>query len=139
MTSDLTNLLENPAQVEQLPPETIPPLLAALSALQGALAARLLTVPMGREGQPGASDGEPKLLTLPEVAALLGVPAGYAYELARRGEIPTVRFGKYVRVSASAVREWVARRQEKGRDTAVSSPYSKRHDRRRAAPATGAR
>lgn len=132
VTSDLTNLLENPAQVEQLPPETIPPLLVALSTLQGALAARLLRVAVRQEGQPGSPGGEPKLLSVPEAAALLGVPAGYAYELARRGEIPTVRFGKYVRVSASALREWVARRQEKGRDTTVSSAYSSQRTRRNA-------
>lgn len=138
VTSDLTNLLENPAQVEQLPLETIAPLLAALSALQGALAARLLRVSRRHEDQPGGPDGEPKLLSVPEAAALLGVPAGYAYALARRGEIPTVRFGKYVRVSAAALREWTER-QQNGRDTAASSPYSKRRDRRRAAPASGAR
>ena len=33
-------------------------------------------------------------LTVPEVAKLLGISRNYAYELARRGEIPVIRFGK---------------------------------------------
>ncbi|MFQ5945838.1 MAG: helix-turn-helix domain-containing protein [Anaerolineae bacterium] len=30
------------------------------------------------------------------------------YELARRGEIPSVRFGRHVRVPASGFRQWIA-------------------------------
>ena len=33
-------------------------------------------------------------LTVPEVAELLGISRNFAYELARRGEIPVIRFGK---------------------------------------------
>ena len=33
-------------------------------------------------------------LTVPEVAKLLGISRNYAYELARRGEIPVIRIGK---------------------------------------------
>jgi excisionase family DNA binding protein len=33
-------------------------------------------------------------LTIPEVADLLGISRNFAYELARRGEIPVIRFGK---------------------------------------------
>jgi excisionase family DNA binding protein len=40
------------------------------------------------------------LLTLPDVAKILKIPESKAYELARRGELPTVAIpgGKYVRV-----------------------------------------
>lgn len=33
-------------------------------------------------------------LTIPEVAELLGISRNFAYELARRGEIPVISFGK---------------------------------------------
>ena len=32
--------------------------------------------------------------TIPEAAALLGFSRNFGYELARRGEIPIIRFGK---------------------------------------------
>jgi excisionase family DNA binding protein len=54
-------------------------------------------------------NSQDRLLTIPQVAARLGVPAGYAYELARRGEIPTVRFGKYVRVRSADLQSWIDR------------------------------
>jgi excisionase family DNA binding protein len=33
-------------------------------------------------------------ITVPEAAAMLGLSRNFAYELARRGEIPVIRFGK---------------------------------------------
>jgi excisionase family DNA binding protein len=48
-----------------------------------------------------------QLLTLPQVAERLTIPETYAYELARRGTLPVVRLGKYVRVSLAELETWV--------------------------------
>lgn len=56
---------------------------------------------------------EPRLLTLPQVAERLSVPKSYAYELARRGHLPTIRFGKYIRVLASDLEKWVEQREDR--------------------------
>lgn len=35
-------------------------------------------------------------LTVPEAAEMLGISRNYGYELVRRGELPSVRFGKRI-------------------------------------------
>lgn len=42
---------------------------------------------------------ERQTLTVPEVAALLGVSLGAAYKAIQRGEIPSIRVGKRVLVN----------------------------------------
>jgi len=46
-----------------------------------------------------------------EVARVLGVPLTQARELGRRGELPVVHVGRYVRVRAGALAEWMALRE----------------------------
>ena len=53
------------------------------------------------------------LLTLPQVADMLAIPEGRAYELARQGKLPSLRIGKYVRVSGEQLAEF-QRRQALG-------------------------
>jgi excisionase family DNA binding protein len=48
------------------------------------------------------------LLTAQQVAVLLQVPKARVYELAREGLIPAVRLGRQIRVSASALDDWIA-------------------------------
>ncbi len=51
------------------------------------------------------------LLLRPEDAAReLGIGRSKTYELLRRGEIPSIRIGRSVRVPAAQLREWIARR-----------------------------
>jgi excisionase family DNA binding protein len=40
----------------------------------------------------------PELLRVEEVALYLGISKGLAYELARRGELPSVRLGRLLRI-----------------------------------------
>lgn len=48
------------------------------------------------------------LLTAEDVAQILRVPRTFVYELARRGELPTVRVGeRYVRFRDDALRRWI--------------------------------
>jgi len=50
------------------------------------------------------------LLLRPEEAAReLGIGRSKTYDLLRRGEIPSIRIGRSVRVHASKLREWIER------------------------------
>lgn len=48
-----------------------------------------------------------RLLTIPQMAELLAIPPGHAYDLARRDVLPVVRFGKYVRVTQASLTKWI--------------------------------
>jgi len=53
-----------------------------------------------------------RLLTVDDVADLLGVPRTLVYSLARRGELPSVRIGaRYIRFRTEALEAWVAQHE----------------------------
>jgi excisionase family DNA binding protein len=52
---------------------------------------------------PGRPRIERLTLTVDEVAVALGISRSSAYECAKRGEIPTVRFGRRIVVPRNAV------------------------------------
>jgi excisionase family DNA binding protein len=54
-----------------------------------------------------ASDEQPLLISVEQAARLLGLSRGKAYELAARGDLPVVRFGKSVRVHRDRLAAWV--------------------------------
>lgn len=50
------------------------------------------------------------LLLRPEEAAReLGIGRSKTYDLLRRGEIPSIRIGRSVRIPASKLRDWIER------------------------------
>jgi excisionase family DNA binding protein len=49
-----------------------------------------------------------RVLTINEVAALLRISRGSAYEAAKRGEIPTIRIGRRLLVLADAFERMLA-------------------------------
>lgn len=51
-----------------------------------------------------------RLLTADEVAKLLRLPRSWVYEASRKGEIPTVRLGRYYRYSLPAIQAWIEER-----------------------------
>ena len=117
----LDALAASPELAGELSANLAAALLAKLVGAQTALLGRLLAG-SGNGTHPGSAP-EP-LLKIPDVAKRLDVPTAFAYELARRGEIPTVRIGKkYVRVSSAALEKWMA---ECGLDTRVPSAYTTR-------------
>jgi excisionase family DNA binding protein len=61
----------------------------------------------------GAPEVSPRrlVLTVPEVAAELQIPASTVYDLIRRGEIPSVRVGKRIRVPKRRLEDWINGRQ----------------------------
>jgi excisionase family DNA binding protein len=50
-------------------------------------------------------DKLPYFLDIEEAAALIGIGKSTAYDAARRGDIPTVRFGRRLRVPRAALLE----------------------------------
>lgn len=48
---------------------------------------------------------EPDFITVPEFARRVSISTGQAYAMAARGEIPSHRFGRLVRIPASAIDE----------------------------------
>src|SRR3989442_9411518 len=66
-----------------------------------------------------ASPEQDRFLAIPKVAEILQFTEQYVYELIRRGHLPAVRSGKYVRVSASAVDSFIKNGPRNGVDSAV--------------------
>jgi excisionase family DNA binding protein len=54
-----------------------------------------------------------RLLTAPQVAELIGMRVDYVYALARRDEIPHLKFGRTLRFRAEAIDVWL-RDSERG-------------------------
>jgi excisionase family DNA binding protein len=68
--------------------------------------------------QKTGSGGE-VLMTVEQTARRLGVGRTLAWGLVKRGEIPSIRLGRLVRVPTSALEEWIrheasAHRSERG-------------------------
>src|SRR4029453_11277912 len=78
-------------------------LLALAGELQGRAWSRL--------APPQTTPAADRLVGMEEVARLLGVPVAHARELGRRGELPVVNVGRYVRVRTGALAEWMELRE----------------------------
>jgi len=61
-------------------------------------------------GAMTATTGERLLLTVEEAAHRLGIGRSFAWELVRRGELPSIRLGRLVRVPVDALDEWIQRK-----------------------------
>ncbi len=57
-------------------------------------------------------DREHEYLKVPEVAKVLRIARGRAYELVAEGEIPSVRIGRSVRVSRRDLGKWLEERRQ---------------------------
>ena len=63
----------------------------------------------------GQGDGlilQPLLLTIPETAVSLRLSRAKVYQLIDFEDLPVVRFGRAVRVSAKALEQWIERREQ---------------------------
>lgn len=84
--------------------DELPAIIAALEAARAKAWARLMT--------PVASPPADHMLTMPQVAARLGVTEHQAREMGRRHELPVVTVGeRFVRVRAQALDDWIRRRE----------------------------
>lgn len=89
----------------ELPTETLPDLVAGLEAAKAIAYARLIAPAPVPPCAP-ASDGAD--LTAEDLAALFNTPKSFWYEQARKGAVPHVRLGHYVRFNRAAVERWLA-------------------------------
>jgi excisionase family DNA binding protein len=128
VTATLGEIIVSLGHANDLPAEKIPALLTELSGFLMLLSARMQkhldlqqqTV-IGRESDCA--------LTVQEAAARLSFTRQYLYELIRRGEIPAIKHGKYVRLRESDLTLWMERHIENPIDGVLYRPYSDHSDR----------
>ena len=101
---DLAALVEDPARVATVPPGRIPALLSQLSALQGAMAARLISA-----DRDEPMSGEDTLLTVDQAAERLGVSTDWLFRRSRT--LPfVVRLGRHLRFSNRGIDRYLRTR-----------------------------
>ncbi len=92
--------------------------------------------------QTAQETAELLLLTVPQVAQILQIARGRAYELVADGQIPSIRLGRSVRVPRTALVGWIERATS-GRELAgmtentyrpamrLANPVGRGHSRRK--------
>lgn len=96
---DFSELIEDPTRIASVPVAQIPAFLMQLSALQTAMATRLITT------QQPSTEAD-TLLTVDEAAERLGVSADWLYR--RTQTLPfVVRVGRHVRYSAHGIDKYI--------------------------------
>jgi excisionase family DNA binding protein len=132
----LDELLADPVRVRALPRSVRNDLLArcaavilVLSSADDSPEVRPNAQAVPTPGDPRASDNN--LMTVLEVAEILGFARGYTYELVRRGDIRALHHRKYWRISPAAVEEFIRKNEGAGPvDRSLTSMLSRLHDRR---------
>lgn len=106
----LVEILTAPQRILELPLEVIPPLLCQLSALQNALAARLLQTQVHANDSEEA-DPTDQLLTPSQAAAMMGVTKRWIYRHAPRLPFTKRLSNKTLRFSQRGLKQWLQRRR----------------------------
>ena len=128
-----------------LPPPSLDALAADLSAVATlpaeALAALLLkvaaliiavTAPTLLATATVNEEGNDRLLTVPEAARRLNLAPSYLYELVRKGQLPALRLGRYVRLRPETLRTFIAAQEtQKPLERSLYATYSSSYERRR--------
>lgn len=101
---DLASLVEDPGRVAAVPPARIPALLSQLSAVQSAMAARLISA-----DRDNAESGEDTLLTVEQAAQRLGVSKDWLFRRSRT--LPfVVRLGRHLKFSSRGIDRYLRSR-----------------------------
>jgi excisionase family DNA binding protein len=101
---DLADLVEDPAKVASVPPTRIPALLSQLSAVQSAMAARLITA-----DRDDTTSTEDTLLTVDQASERLGVSKDWLFRRSRT--LPfVVRLGRHLRFSSRGIDRYLRNR-----------------------------
>jgi|GEM_PF-6979578 len=128
----LDELARDPARAATLPPGAAAALLVQCAAVQTVLAARVASAQISAAApsvEPADCAAE-TMLTIPEVARILGFARGYTYELVRRGDIRALHHGKYWRIPKTAVDDFIRANAGRGRlDRSMNNMLSRTHDR----------
>ncbi len=102
----LARLLQDPAEVAEVPPQEIPTLLGELERLKAVLWARM-TSAAAENGRPEVPAEADRWVGPEEAAALLGLTP---QQLSRRRKIPRKKIGhRTVRYSLAALKRYLAR------------------------------
>lgn len=66
--------------------------------------------------RPNLSDDRewPFHLSVPQVAKILGISDAKAYQMARNGDLPTIKMGKSIRIPRSRFKEWLDKQSQGG-------------------------
>lgn len=67
--------------------------------------------------EPNDSQDDVALLTAGQVAGLMGLLVRRVYELAKRGDLPSVHIGRQIRFRRQAIEGWLVQREAQGRDS----------------------
>jgi excisionase family DNA binding protein len=112
----LDEIAEDPSRGAQLPLQVRQMLIVRCASVMASLAALGCDEPDLEKESPTTSNPEPleRLLAVPEAAGLMGFATSYVYEIIRRGDLPAVKRGKYVRIRASSLAEWIRRHEDDG-------------------------
>jgi hypothetical protein len=115
LSPSLAALMANPSTTSEVPVDQIPALVAelaseqcALSALQGALTARLLVSQAAAATRPEPSD---RLMTAGEVATALGVTQRWVQRRARRLPFARRISDHAIRYSEAGLKRWMSNRK----------------------------
>ena len=84
------------------------------AAVIAAAAGTVAPAPAERTSEAPKTTAVEEMLTVPEVAELLGLTKAYVYEMVRRAILPAVRYGKYVRVRRSTLEQRILAEIEAG-------------------------
>ena len=113
------------AMIDQAAVHELPQIVGQLHEL---LALAELRVRTAQTPAPPAVGVEP-LLTMDEVAEVLGVDVEHAREMGRHGKLATVTVGKrFVRVRASTLQAWIEKHESRPLDARLNTVLSRRHD-----------
>jgi excisionase family DNA binding protein len=100
----LDDIADDPDRVQELSPANVTALIGQCAMVVTALLTRVASLQARPTREAPPCDA---LLTVPDVATLLKLKPAYVYELVRRGSLPAIHSGKYVRVSRSALMAWL--------------------------------
>jgi excisionase family DNA binding protein len=64
--------------------------------------------------RPKETGGESLVYEVPQAGALIGLGRNAAYDAARRGDIPTIRIGKLLKVPRAAFHRWLEQATKQG-------------------------
>jgi excisionase family DNA binding protein len=110
----LDEVARDPARAATIPAEQRGAMIGLAAAAIAALSVPSVT-PTAQAEQPGEPETD-RLLTVPQAAELMGFAPSYVYEMARRGDLPSVHRKKYVRIRRSAIDKWIADNERFGVD-----------------------
>ena len=116
-------VLSDPEFFAGIEKRDIPDALGALETAKARLLSRLLE-PTAARMEPDAED---RLISVERAAELTEFTKQYLYDLIRRGKLPAMRTGKYLRVRLSDLKAWIDKHTEKPLDRQVYRPYTSNH------------